>query len=45
MALDGQPAEPFPARNGAVVLAPGGRADVFIDATVAAGADAVHPAA
>jgi FtsP/CotA-like multicopper oxidase with cupredoxin domain len=37
MALDGQPAEPFPARNGAVVLAPGGRADVFIDATLAAG--------
>ena len=32
MALDGQPAEPFPARNGALVLAPGGRADVFIDA-------------
>jgi FtsP/CotA-like multicopper oxidase with cupredoxin domain len=33
MALDGQPAEPFPARNGALVLAPGGRIDVFIDAT------------
>ena len=31
MAMDGQPAEPFPARNGAVVLAPGGRADVFFD--------------
>jgi FtsP/CotA-like multicopper oxidase with cupredoxin domain len=38
MALDGQPSEPFLARNGAVVLAPGGRADVFIDATVAPGA-------
>jgi FtsP/CotA-like multicopper oxidase with cupredoxin domain len=38
MAFDGQPAEPFPARNGAVVLAPGGRADVFIDAALAAGA-------
>ncbi|HEY3793350.1 MAG TPA: multicopper oxidase domain-containing protein [Bradyrhizobium sp.] len=38
MALDGQPAEPFPARNGAVVLAPGARADVFIDATLATGA-------
>ena len=38
MALDGQPAEPFPARNGAVVLAPGGRADVFIDAALTAGA-------
>ena len=33
MALDGQPAEPFLARNGAIVLAPGGRVDVFIDAT------------
>jgi FtsP/CotA-like multicopper oxidase with cupredoxin domain len=32
MALDGEPAEPFVARNGALVLAPGGRADVFIDA-------------
>jgi FtsP/CotA-like multicopper oxidase with cupredoxin domain len=38
MALDGQPAEPFPARNGAVVLAPGGRADVFIEGALAAGA-------
>jgi FtsP/CotA-like multicopper oxidase with cupredoxin domain len=38
MALDGAPAEPFTARNGAVVLAPGGRADVLIDATAAAGA-------
>lgn len=37
MALDGQPAEPFQARNGALVLAPGGRADVFIDVTAAAG--------
>ena len=37
MALDGQPAEPFPARNGAVVLAPGSRVDVFIDATGASG--------
>ena len=31
MALDGQPAEPFPARNGALVLAPGARADAFVD--------------
>ena len=31
MAMDGQPAEPFPARNGALVLAPGGRADAFVD--------------
>jgi FtsP/CotA-like multicopper oxidase with cupredoxin domain len=37
MALDGEPAEPFLARNGAVVLAPGGRADVFIDATLPPG--------
>ncbi|SHL93299.1 Multicopper oxidase with three cupredoxin domains (includes cell division protein FtsP and spore coat protein CotA) [Bradyrhizobium lablabi] len=37
MALDGQPAEPFPARNGAVVLAPGARTDAFVDATVPAG--------
>jgi FtsP/CotA-like multicopper oxidase with cupredoxin domain len=32
MALDGQPAEPFVARDGVVVLGPGNRADVFIDA-------------
>ena len=32
MAIDSQPAEPFPARNGALVLAPGGRTDVFVDA-------------
>jgi len=38
MALDGQPAEPFFARNGAVVLAPGGRADAFVDATAQPGA-------
>ncbi len=31
MAIDSQPAEPFPARNGAVVLPPGGRTDVLID--------------
>jgi FtsP/CotA-like multicopper oxidase with cupredoxin domain len=37
MALDSQPAEPFEARNGALVLAPGGRVDVFIDATAAPG--------
>jgi FtsP/CotA-like multicopper oxidase with cupredoxin domain len=38
MALDGQPAEPFQARNGALVIAPGGRVDVFVDVTGAAGA-------
>jgi FtsP/CotA-like multicopper oxidase with cupredoxin domain len=37
MALDGQPAEPFPARNGALVLAPGARVDVLIDATAPPG--------
>jgi FtsP/CotA-like multicopper oxidase with cupredoxin domain len=37
MAIDGQPAEPFPARNGAVVLAPGTRVDVFIDVTAPPG--------
>ena len=37
MALDGQPAEPFPARNGALVIAPGGRADAFVDVTARAG--------
>ena len=37
MALDSQPSEPFPARNGAVVLAPGARADIFIDAAQPAG--------
>lgn len=38
MALDSQPSEPFLARNGALVLAPGTRVDAFIDATGAAGA-------
>jgi FtsP/CotA-like multicopper oxidase with cupredoxin domain len=37
MAFDGQPAEPFQARNGALVIAPGGRVDVFVDVTGAAG--------
>ena len=37
MALDSQPSEPFLARNGALVLAPGGRADAFIDVTAAPG--------
>jgi FtsP/CotA-like multicopper oxidase with cupredoxin domain len=31
MAIDGQPAEPFLARDGRVALAPGNRADVFLD--------------
>jgi len=37
MALDSQPAEPFAARNSAIVLAPGGRADAFIDSNGAPG--------
>ncbi len=36
LALDGQPSEPFPARNGALVLAPGARADAFVDAATSA---------
>jgi Multicopper oxidase len=39
MAIDGQPAEPFQARNGALVLAPGGRVDAFIDVTAPAGTE------
>jgi FtsP/CotA-like multicopper oxidase with cupredoxin domain len=37
MAIDGQPAEPFSARDGQVVLPPGSRVDVFVDATGAPG--------
>ena len=37
MALDSAPAEPFPARNGALVLAPGTRVDAFVDATAPPG--------
>ncbi len=33
MAIDGQPSEPFLARNGQLVLAPGTRVDAFVDAT------------
>jgi len=33
MAIDSQPAELFPARNGALVLAPGSRLDAFVDVT------------
>jgi len=38
VALDSQPAEPFDARSGAVVLATGGRADVFFDVALPSGA-------
>jgi len=37
MAVDGQPAEPFSAHNGAVLLAPGGRVDAFVDIAKPAG--------
>jgi FtsP/CotA-like multicopper oxidase with cupredoxin domain len=37
MALDGEPAEPFASRDGGVVLGPGNRADVFVDATLSPG--------
>ncbi|MBV9457030.1 MAG: multicopper oxidase domain-containing protein [Bradyrhizobium sp.] len=37
MAIDGQPAEPFLARNGAIVLAPGGRTDAYVDVTLPSG--------
>lgn len=37
VAIDCQPSEPFPARDGQLVLAPGTRIDVMIDATLPAG--------
>jgi FtsP/CotA-like multicopper oxidase with cupredoxin domain len=37
MALDGEPAEPFESRDSRVLLGPGNRADVFVDATLASG--------
>jgi FtsP/CotA-like multicopper oxidase with cupredoxin domain len=37
VAIDGQPSEPFPARDGQLVLAPGARSDVITDATMPAG--------
>lgn len=37
MALDGEPAEPFASRDGGVVLGPGNRADVFVDAMLLPG--------
>ena len=43
MAIDGQPAEPFVARNGALVLSPGSRIDAFVDVIASAGsALAIH---
>ena len=40
MAIDGQPAEPFMARNSRVTLGPGNRIDIFVDATLDPGASA-----
>jgi len=40
MAIDGQPAEPFLARDGRVALGPGNRIDLFIDMGLAAGTSA-----
>lgn len=37
MAIDSQPAEPFLARNGALVVAPGGRVDILVDLAASAG--------
>jgi FtsP/CotA-like multicopper oxidase with cupredoxin domain len=37
MAFDGQPAEPFLARGGGLVLAPGSRVDAFVDASAPPG--------
>ena len=37
MAIDGQPAEPFLAREGRITLAPGNRADLFVDAALEPG--------
>ncbi len=41
MAIDGQPAEPFLARNGQIILAPGSRVDVFIDAVTPGSVSAI----
>jgi len=40
IAIDGQPSEPFPARDGQLVLAPSARADVIIDAAMPSGSSA-----
>jgi FtsP/CotA-like multicopper oxidase with cupredoxin domain len=38
VAIDGQPSEPFPARDGQLILAPGTRIDVMVDVLKAPGA-------
>jgi FtsP/CotA-like multicopper oxidase with cupredoxin domain len=40
VAIDGQPAEPFAARESRLTLAPGNRADLFLDAVLEPGAGA-----
>jgi FtsP/CotA-like multicopper oxidase with cupredoxin domain len=40
MAIDGQPAEPFEAREGRVALGPGNRVDLFVDCALEPGASA-----
>jgi FtsP/CotA-like multicopper oxidase with cupredoxin domain len=40
MAIDGQPAEPFDARDGRVILAPANRTDIFADMSLDVGAEA-----
>src|SRR5262249_36054556 len=37
IAMDSRPSEPFPARDGRLVLAPGGRIDTMIDASARPG--------
>jgi FtsP/CotA-like multicopper oxidase with cupredoxin domain len=37
MAIDGEPAEPFEPREGRLMLGPGNRVDLFVDATLAPG--------
>lgn len=39
LAIDSQPAEPFLARNGALLLAPGSRIDAFVDVTAPPGSN------
>jgi FtsP/CotA-like multicopper oxidase with cupredoxin domain len=41
MALDGQPAEPFVAKDSRIILGPGNRADAFVDAVGSVGRPAV----
>jgi FtsP/CotA-like multicopper oxidase with cupredoxin domain len=40
VAIDGQPAEPFAARDSRVILAPGNRIDLFVDASLTPGSSA-----